>query len=171
MPSIALSDYVLSDSPKDKKEKKKKMKSLALAETLGSDVSVGEKKSKESKLKKRKASEVDVDEDRSETSSELGEPVNSKLKSDEVEKKKKKRAKVEEEEEDEEGKLEEDPNALSRFRISAPLKAKLNEKGIESLFPIQSMTFDIILDGCDLVGRARTGQVIYISVICFVLFF
>ncbi|XP_015877985.2 DEAD-box ATP-dependent RNA helicase 7 [Ziziphus jujuba] len=163
MPSIALSDDMLSAGPKDKKEKKKKMKSLALAETLGSEL---EKKSKESKLKKRKALEIEADEDRSETSSELGEPVNSKLKSvveveKEKKKKKKKKAKVEddeEEEEEEEEEVEEDPNAISRFRVSAPLKAMLNEKGIESLFPIQAMTFDTILDGSDLVGRARTGQ-------------
>jgi ATP-dependent RNA helicase DDX21 len=27
------------------------------------------------------------------------------------------------------------------------------------LFPIQARTFEDILNGCDLVGRARTGQV------------
>ncbi|KAJ0094189.1 hypothetical protein Patl1_16753 [Pistacia atlantica] len=30
-------------------------------------------------------------------------------------------------------------------------------KGIESLFPIQATTFDMVLDGSDLVGHARTG--------------
>lgn len=54
---------------------------------------------------------------------------------------------------------ESDPNAVSNFRISAPLREKLKSKGIESLFPIQAMTFDILLNGSDLVGRARTGQV------------
>ena len=39
------------------------------------------------------------------------------------------------------------------------MRAKLKEKGIESLFPIQAMTIDTILHGSDLVGRARTGQV------------
>ncbi|KAL8119285.1 hypothetical protein AgCh_016712 [Apium graveolens] len=43
-------------------------------------------------------------------------------------------------------------------RISEPLREKLREKGIEALFPIHALTFDIILDGTDLVGRARTGQ-------------
>lgn len=52
-----------------------------------------------------------------------------------------------------------DPNAVSNFRISEPLRAALKSKGIQSLFPIQAMTFDLILDGSDLVGRARTGQV------------
>ncbi|CAA7403647.1 unnamed protein product [Spirodela intermedia] len=51
-----------------------------------------------------------------------------------------------------------DPNAVSNFRISEPLRAALKSKGIQSLFPIQAMTFDLILDGSDLVGRARTGQ-------------
>ncbi|CAI8604589.1 unnamed protein product [Vicia faba] len=52
----------------------------------------------------------------------------------------------------------EDHNAVSKFKISEPLREKLKEKGIESLFPIQAMTFDTILHGFDLVGRARTGQ-------------
>ncbi|XP_051142911.1 DEAD-box ATP-dependent RNA helicase 7-like [Andrographis paniculata] len=53
---------------------------------------------------------------------------------------------------------DQNPNAVSNFRISEPLREMLKEKGIESLFPIQSMTFNAILDGSDLVGRARTGQ-------------
>ncbi|EXC20882.1 DEAD-box ATP-dependent RNA helicase 7 [Morus notabilis] len=162
MPSLAISGAVMSESPKDKKEKKK-LKNQAAMETLGSESAKSKKESKLKKEnKKRKALEIDDDEERSETSSELGEPVNAKAKSVEAEsKKKKKKAKAEEEEEDVDGgeeKSEEHPNAISKFRISAPLKAKLKEKGIESLFPIQAMTLDTILDGSDLVGRARTGQ-------------
>ncbi|KAK8503928.1 hypothetical protein V6N12_019097 [Hibiscus sabdariffa] len=105
--------------------------------------------------KKRKASELQVEEEeRSDTSSELVEPMDVKEK-----KKKKKKSKVEEEGEGDEGEgKSEDPNAISKFRISEPLREKLKSKGIESLFPIQAMTFDVILDGTDLVGRARTGQ-------------
>ncbi|KMZ57540.1 DEAD-box ATP-dependent RNA helicase 7 [Zostera marina] len=44
------------------------------------------------------------------------------------------------------------------FRITEVLKDALKSEGIERLFPIQAMTFDIILDGSDLVGCARTGQ-------------
>ncbi|KAK8945515.1 DEAD-box ATP-dependent RNA helicase 7 [Platanthera guangdongensis] len=51
-----------------------------------------------------------------------------------------------------------DQNALSNFRISKALVEKLNSNGIYSLFPIQAKTFDIILEGYDLLGRARTGQ-------------
>lgn len=54
---------------------------------------------------------------------------------------------------------EENPSSISNFRISDPLREALKVKGIEYLFPIQATTFDIILDGSDLVGRARTGQV------------
>ncbi|KAK8916729.1 DEAD-box ATP-dependent RNA helicase 7 [Platanthera zijinensis] len=50
------------------------------------------------------------------------------------------------------------PNDLNNFRISNILKERLNSKGIKALFPIQAKTFDIVLDGTDLVGRARTGQ-------------
>ena len=165
MPSISLVDAMVSPSPKEKKEKK--VKNQTLMETVGSDVLSAGKTKKESKKKeskRRKASEAEDEEDKSETSSELVDPANSKVKNGEVvsAKKKKKKAKVEEEvgEEDVEANVEEHPNAISKYRISDPLKAKLKEKGIESLFPIQAMTFDIVLDGCDLVGRARTGQVI-----------
>nr|XP_017218730.1 PREDICTED: DEAD-box ATP-dependent RNA helicase 7-like isoform X1 [Daucus carota subsp. sativus]XP_017218731.1 PREDICTED: DEAD-box ATP-dependent RNA helicase 7-like isoform X1 [Daucus carota subsp. sativus]XP_017218732.1 PREDICTED: DEAD-box ATP-dependent RNA helicase 7-like isoform X1 [Daucus carota subsp. sativus]XP_017218734.1 PREDICTED: DEAD-box ATP-dependent RNA helicase 7-like isoform X1 [Daucus carota subsp. sativus]XP_017218735.1 PREDICTED: DEAD-box ATP-dependent RNA helicase 7-like is len=53
---------------------------------------------------------------------------------------------------------EENPNVAANFKISEPLRNKLRENGIEALFLIQAMTFDTILDGTDLVGRARTGQ-------------
>uniref|UniRef100_A0A803PKR3 DEAD-box ATP-dependent RNA helicase 7 n=1 Tax=Cannabis sativa TaxID=3483 RepID=A0A803PKR3_CANSA len=137
MPSISLVDAMVSTSPKDKKEKK--VKNQTLMETLGSDPLSAGKTKKESKSKKesrkRKASDVEDEEEKSETSSELVEEVVV-----------------------EEAKVEEHPNAVSKYRISEPVKAKLKEKGIEALFPIQAMTFDIVLDGCDLVGRARTGQ-------------
>lgn len=54
------------------------------------------------------------------------------------------------------------PNALSNFRISDPLMNALKIKGIESLFPIQARTFESIYDGLDLIGKAKTGQVIII---------
>ncbi|CAK9135195.1 unnamed protein product [Ilex paraguariensis] len=182
MPSLAGYEH-LSESPKDKKEKKKKMKSV---ETLLLDSSVDRKTKKEKKSKepkanskdsesdsenseqiwlekkstkkketKRKAFEIDDDEEgKSDTSSELVEPMN--LKVEEEKTKTKKKMKLTEDDDDVEE--EENPNALSKFRISKPLKEALKSKGIEALFPIQAMTFDTILDGSDLVGRARTGQ-------------
>ncbi|KAL0304160.1 UNVERIFIED_CONTAM: DEAD-box ATP-dependent RNA helicase 7 [Sesamum radiatum] len=83
------------------------------------------------------------------TGSEIGDPMMNLTKR----KKKMKYEKIE-------GVKPEDdtPNAVSSFRISIPLKEALREKGIESLFPIQAMTFNAVLDGSDLVGRARTGQ-------------
>nr|BBI55612.1 DEAD-box ATP-dependent RNA helicase 7-like protein [Cryptomeria japonica] len=67
---------------------------------------------------------------------------------------------VEKEDDDEdEGETEvENLNAVSNFNISEALRQKLKSKGIESLFPIQAMTFETIYKGFDLVGRARTGQ-------------
>ncbi|XP_076931574.1 DEAD-box ATP-dependent RNA helicase 7-like [Bidens hawaiensis] len=53
---------------------------------------------------------------------------------------------------------EENPNVISNFRISEPLKNALKAKGIEALFPIQARTFDSIYDGLDLIGKAKTGQ-------------
>ena len=131
-------------------------------ETLISDTKINKKekissgkKSKEEKEKKKKRKAVDLndddDENKSDSSSELIEPVSADSKV------KKKKAKLMEASDVEEE--ENDPNSLSNFRISKPLKDALTSKGIKALFPIQAMTFDIVLDGCDLVGRARTGQV------------
>lgn len=169
MPSIAVSQSPQTEEVKDKKMKKKQeffdaleidsssvkkdKKHKKLSSTSGSDSEETEKKKSKKKEKKRKASEINeqaADEEKSETSAELGEPVNSSKE------KKKKKAKLMEVAEVVE--KVEDPNAVSNFRISQPLREKLKSNKIESLFPIQAMTFDTILDGSDLVGRARTGQ-------------
>jgi len=50
-----------------------------------------------------------------------------------------------------------DPNSIDNFGLSAPLKSLLREKGIETLFDIQSACLKPLLEGNDLVGRARTG--------------
>ncbi|CAN0891610.1 DEAD-box ATP-dependent RNA helicase 7 [Linum grandiflorum] len=155
MPSIALAN----DSMEVSNKKEKKMKKLAL-EAMETETETTPKSKKKEKKSKRKAAEIESgdEEVKSETSSELGEPVNSKP---EKKDKKSKKAKVEEvvEEEEEVPVVKAaDPNAVDNFRISEPLKQKLKSRGIEALFPIQAMTFTDILDGCDLVGRARTGQ-------------
>lgn len=51
-----------------------------------------------------------------------------------------------------------DPLALDNFRLSAAIKALLRQKGIESLFNIQAQTLTSVLDGFDLVGRARCAS-------------
>ncbi|KAG5533729.1 hypothetical protein RHGRI_027796 [Rhododendron griersonianum] len=167
MPSLAVNE--------DKREKKKKKKIDSNAETLDFDSLSDKKSKKEKKIKKAKASESDsenlekkkskkkdkkrkaaeMEEDGSGTSSESSETVDLKAESggNSVNKKKKK-VKLAEADEAE----VENPNAVSNFRISAPLREVLKSKGIEALFPIQAMTFDAVLDGSDLVGRARTGQ-------------
>jgi ATP-dependent RNA helicase DDX21 len=50
-----------------------------------------------------------------------------------------------------------DANALDNFKLSENIKSLLRSKGIESLFAIQAACFDTVLDGKDVVGRARTG--------------
>ncbi|KAF7820851.1 DEAD-box ATP-dependent RNA helicase 7 [Senna tora] len=155
MPALLVSDAIPSETPKDTKEKKKIISNESLIEEEGLS---GKKKKKESK--KRKASDVELmkedGEEKSETSSELFEPEGTKAKSEE--KRKNKKSKLDESEAEEEEVDKQDPNAVSNFRISVQLAAKLKEKGIESLFPIQAMTFNTVFDGSDLVGRARTGQ-------------
>lgn len=51
-----------------------------------------------------------------------------------------------------------DPLALDNFRLSDGVKALLREKGIQSLFSIQAQTLNHLLDGNDLVGRARSAR-------------
>ncbi|KAF5947624.1 hypothetical protein HYC85_013581 [Camellia sinensis] len=152
-------EFDLSSVKKIKKEKK--LKKSKVSESDSEELNFTEKKSKK-KDKKRKASEVDEDSDeqKSETSSELGAPMNLKSVGESVKKKKMKLEEIDHEEVENDGGVSEDenPNALSNFRISPQLIDMLKSKGIESLFPIQSMTFDVVLDGADLVGRARTGQ-------------
>lgn len=171
MPSIVVSDPVQSSENSKSKTKEKKMKAKVQLEAERFESPASDKKHKkekksskssESKLlehqeaakkeKKRKALEPreDDDEDKSETSSELVDPENLKGK-------KKKKARLSDGED--EVVQQENPNAVSNFRISDSLRLKLKDNGIESLFPIQAMTFNIVFDGSDLVGRARTGQV------------
>ena len=46
---------------------------------------------------------------------------------------------------------------MSNFNISAEVCERLEIKGISTLYGIQAQTFQTVLDGKDLVGRARTG--------------
>ncbi|KAL1550800.1 DEAD-box ATP-dependent RNA helicase 7 [Salvia divinorum] len=139
-----------SAEKKTKKEKKSSKKTKLTSESAPDD-SNSKSPVKFKKEKKRKALEIDDEEERSDTSSEMGEPMNGSAK-------KKKKMKFEDGHEEEEEEKEENPNSVSNFRISAPLRETLKAKGIEALFPIQAMTFDTILDGSDMIGRARTGQ-------------
>ncbi|KAG9445119.1 hypothetical protein H6P81_016459 [Aristolochia fimbriata] len=179
MPSLPISDALLSDELKEKTKKMKKEKAAAktIAEVNSdnkkkkdkkrsrndSDGSASDRSSPEKKTSKKSKIKADEEEEeeKSDTSSELDEPVGPNPGNFGA--LKKPRLSVEDEESDEEDVTaddveEENPNAVSNFRISAPLREKLKSKGIEALFPIQAMTFDMILDGYDLVGRARTGQ-------------
>lgn len=48
-------------------------------------------------------------------------------------------------------------NALDNFPMSDAVKARLREKGVVDLFPIQAASFRHIHAGKDVIGRARTG--------------
>ncbi|CAA0835550.1 DEAD-box ATP-dependent RNA helicase 7 [Striga hermonthica] len=143
------------DAKKKIKKEKKSSKKTNLASEPDPDDSNSNPNPKKWKGKKRKALEFcggedGGDEEKSETSSEQMKHSG---------KKKKKTMKLEENGVVDE--KEENPIAVLNFRISKPLRDALKAKRIESLFPIQAMTFDLILDGSDLVGRARTGRTGY----------
>ena len=73
-------------------------------------------------------------------------------------KKSKAKAKEAAAEEDAPAAAADDPNSLDNFELSPAVRTKLRECGIAALFPIQAATFRHVMDGFDLVGRARTGQ-------------
>ena len=50
------------------------------------------------------------------------------------------------------------PSDFTNFRISKSTQETLKSKKINSLFPIQSATFDYLFEGNDLIGRDRTGS-------------
>lgn len=50
---------------------------------------------------------------------------------------------------------------LDQFDLTESTVKHLNDRGIESLFPIQAQTYWPIRQGKDLIGRARTGQGTY----------
>ncbi|KAL9994683.1 putative RNA helicase [Helianthus debilis subsp. tardiflorus] len=144
--SIITSETAGLESSNKKKEKKvKKIKSTE-------NSSDSEKSEKKIKRKRKASSDTDNDE-----GSEIVEPVNLEIE-EAVKKSKKKKMKTVEVDVKEAGSKEEDPNSVSNFRISEPLKNALKAKGIEALFPIQARTFDSIFDGLDLIGKAKTGQ-------------
>ncbi|KAH7492573.1 hypothetical protein KRP22_001877 [Phytophthora ramorum] len=144
---------VLTKEEKAAKKAAKLAKKMAKAEAA--DVSVKKEKKpkkekkekKEKKSKKRTREEGDDSEPVPETSEESetdATPASKKVK-------------TEENENATHVGGEENPS-LDKFRISDASKKALNARGIHTLFPIQSMTFDKIMDGKDLMGRARTGM-------------
>ncbi|KAJ2853939.1 hypothetical protein J3B02_002911 [Coemansia erecta] len=59
--------------------------------------------------------------------------------------------------EDSAGQNEENKLSLDNFPLSASTKSALISRGISALFPIQASTLVPILEGNDVLGRARTG--------------
>jgi len=158
------------DDSASKKAKRKQLKAAAAAAEAEAEAEAASAKKKEKKEKKRKAKEPSPpppsasssdEEEKSSTSSEETAPAAKKAKKEKT----KKNVEVSSSASDDDGEITAssdedpaDPNALTNFRISEPLRQSLRSKGIKALFPIQATTFDLVLDGNDLVGRARTGQ-------------
>ncbi|CAL5082428.1 unnamed protein product [Urochloa decumbens] len=165
-PALAAAEPMAVDDSASKKAKRKQLKAAAAAAAEAEAGEAASAKKKEKKEKKRKAKEPspssEDEEEKSSTSSEETAPAAKKAKKEKAKKSAEASspsASVDDGEvtasSDEDTA---DPNALTNFRISEPLKQRLKSKGIKALFPIQATTFDLVLDGSDLVGRARTGQ-------------
>ena len=112
------------------------------------------KKEKEGKESSKKRKADDGDEKPAKKAKKAAEP------DEEVPAPKKSKAKAAEPAAEEEAPAPaaDDPNSLDNFALSPAVRTKLRECGIAALFPIQAATFKIVMDGFDLVGRARTGQ-------------
>lgn len=176
-PALAAAEPMAIDDSAAKKAKRKQLKAAAAAAAAEAEAPASKKKEK--KEKKRKAKEpspppaASSDEERSSTSSDEPAPAAKKAKKEKKKTVEMASSSSEEGDGDLTASSDEDPadpNALANFRISEPLQQRLKSKGIKALFPIQATTFDLVLDGNDLVGRARTGQVTSPFVFCLVLF-
>ncbi|KAI3808863.1 hypothetical protein L1987_24826 [Smallanthus sonchifolius] len=143
------------ESSNKKKEKKSKRNKTTPQSTENSSDS--ERSEKKIKRKRKASSDTDNDEGKSDTGSEIVEPINLEIE-ESMKKSKKKKMKTVEVDVKEAGSKEDNPNSVSNFRISEPLKNALKANGIEALFPIQARTFDSIFEGLDLIGKAKTGQ-------------
>ncbi|KAI3704909.1 hypothetical protein L1987_75138 [Smallanthus sonchifolius] len=144
----------VESSNKKKEKKSKRNNTTPQSAEISSD---SERSEKKIKRKRKASSDTDNDEGNSDTGSEIVEPINLEIE-ESVKKSKKKKMKTAEVDVKEAGSKVDDPNSVSNFRISEPLKNALKAKGIEALFPIQARTFDSIFDGLDLIGKAKTGQ-------------
>ena len=121
---------------KDKKDKSKKSEK-------------SEKSDQEKILKKAKKSEKSDDQEKKDKK-------DKKSEKEKKEKKEKKRL-LEEEEEPEKKQKVHDPSLLENFKLETCISNALKETGVTSLFPIQIASFDPVIQGKDVLGRARTG--------------
>ncbi|RLN33479.1 DEAD-box ATP-dependent RNA helicase 7 [Panicum miliaceum] len=163
-PALAAAEPMAVDDSASKKAKRKQLKAAAAAAAAAeAEAEAASAKKKEKKEKKRKAKEPSPssDEEKGSTSSEETAPAAKKVKKEKAKKTVEASPSASEDDGEVTASSDEDPadpNALTNFRISEPLRQRLKSKGINALFPIQATTFDLVLDGSDLVGRARTGQ-------------
>ncbi|XP_062199083.1 DEAD-box ATP-dependent RNA helicase 7-like [Phragmites australis] len=163
-PALAAAEPMAVDDSASKKAKRKQLKAAATAAGAEAEAASARKKEKKRKAKEPSpppAAAASSDEERSSTSSEESAPAAKKAKKEKKTVEETSRSSSGEDDGELTTSSDEDPadpNALTNFRISEPLRQRLRSKGIKALFPIQATTFDLVLDGSDLVGRARTGQ-------------
>ncbi|KAJ2079298.1 hypothetical protein H4R24_003875 [Coemansia sp. RSA 988] len=126
----------------------------------GSPTKISKKDKEKSKDKKEKKSQDKEKKDKKHKRKYVS-PTSSDVSDAETEKKPKKKVRSEassktvttlEEEAEPENKL-----SIENFSLSEASKTALRVRGIDALFPIQASTLQPILDGFDVLGRARTG--------------
>eukprot|EP01138_Halocafeteria_seosinensis_P000853 gb/GECG01000876.1/.p1 GENE.gb/GECG01000876.1/~~gb/GECG01000876.1/.p1 ORF type:complete len:737 (+),score=111.09 gb/GECG01000876.1/:1-2211(+) len=60
--------------------------------------------------------------------------------------------------ENDDGPVDMSHQPIENFDLSESTLSNLRTRGIDKLFPIQCQTFTPLMEGCDLMGRARTGM-------------
>lgn len=130
-----------SKDTKDKKEKskdkKEKSKDKLEKKEKSKDEKDKSKDKKDKKDKKEKSKDKSIDQ--------------------ESEKESKKRSSPPVEEEEQVKKPKTDPALLENFDLKPCIVNALKESGVNSLFPIQIASMEPVLQGKDVLGRARTG--------------
>ena len=150
------------------KKKAKVTKKAVKAKKVENEESSSEEEDESSSEEEDNSSEEDVAPQTNRMRTRSFDSTEAKKAATKTKKRKAESSSESEEESDEEdgvnptkkAKLEVDENGnrlVTTFRICPSTMKALEERGIKSLFKIQTETFDHIYDGKDLIGRARTG--------------
>ena len=147
MPSVS-ADAKVSDKKKLKSTKKIKEEIKEIdSNVVQEGIKEPREKSKE-KSKKKDKSEKSLEKSKKKEKEKSKEKSKKRSAIDQVEE-------VEVQEENKKPKI--DPTLLENFNLETPILNALKTSGVHSLFPIQIASFEPVMQGKDVLGKARTG--------------